>query len=188
VKSDNGCINDEKGFDRDKEEFFALYRQMHTPKHRETCRKLFDASADELNATYRPSDFVVTPAHIRAGLKWLFGRFFLAVEMSDNEAAVLLNSAPDKLVHLRSQLSDAEALKFPQEMVERLSLLLGIYGAIARIAPDGPSRFVHVAFREAPSAAYDGRTLIEYLIHSESLDSWYAVLSHLRSLEAEFLG
>jgi len=108
--------------------------------------------------------------------------------MPDEEAAVLLDSSTDNLAHLRNKLSDAEALELLPDMILRLSLLLGIYEAIARIAPDGPSRFVYVAFREARHSVYDGRTVIEYLMHSESLDSWYTARSHLRSLEAGFIG
>lgn len=108
--------------------------------------------------------------------------------MSQDEAAMPLGVAKEEVVSFQRQLASPEPVEVPPEIVERLSLLLGIYGAIANLAPDGPSRFINMAFREAAYSVYDGNTLIDSLCRSPSISHWYGARDQLRSLEAGCMG
>lgn len=125
----------------------------------------------------------LTQEHFAAGIKWL-------AEMSnperwglaDGEAATLLGIDVNTYEDIRHAAANGELLTLNGNIVERLSLLLGIWKALQLIAPLNRQDLAFSWFGTANSSPlFGGKSIKQYLLEIKTVEALYAVKRHLDS-------
>lgn len=128
-----------------------------------------------------PPTILAMPDNIATtGLKWLFAHR-QSWGLSIKDVADLLGGlSPNTVKDWRRELERGAELSLPQDVVERLSLLLGIHKALVLLTPVDRQSLAWQWF-QAPTDLYSlkGQSIKDYLLSSGSIESFYHVRQHL---------
>lgn len=114
------------------------------------------------------------------GLKWLFElrqRWDLSM---DNVAELLGGLSTSTVKDWKRKVEQGAELSLPRDVVERLSLLLGMHKALMLLTPVDQQDLAWQWFC-MPTDLYDlqGRSIRDYLLSAGTMESFYHVRRHL---------
>lgn len=114
------------------------------------------------------------------GLKWLFEHRQKWNLSMDNVAELLGGLSTSTVKDWKRKVEKGTELSLPRDVVERLSLLLGIHKALVLLTPVDRQDLAWQWFR-TPTDLYDlqGRSIRDYLLSAGTMESFYHVRRHL---------
>lgn len=123
-----------------------------------------------------------TPRHASAGLRWLFDhrdRWGLNMD----QLGVLLGGVPRRTLNAwRQKVLAGQDIEVPRDVMERISLLLGIHKSLTLMTPDNHEHLADHWFQQPVELMGLRNTSIrDYLLERGSMDALYYIR---RSLDA----
>jgi len=134
-----------------------------------------------IQPTQPTANDVYTPNHARAALAWFAkvgpNEWGLSVE----EQCVLLGSIKTRSYHKwKRDALDGKPVEVSHDMMERLSLLLGIYKGLKLISPAGRENLAAEWFvGPNHNPAFGGKSFKTFTIERGTIDSLYTVRRYL---------
>lgn len=121
--------------------------------------------------------------HSTAGLSWLFERRELLGLSMDDVGQLLGGISQKTLEGWQSRLSAGEAVEVSQDVIVRISLLLGIHKALSIITPSDHERLAYEWFQKPLDLiGLQGRSIREYVLEHGSIDGLYFVRRNLDAM------
>lgn len=124
----------------------------------------------------------LTQNHLIAGIKWISlmsdtDRW----DLTDEQVANLLGEIDVKeYVKLREKAEQDQNLVVSTEMIERLSLLLGIWKNLQLLVPSSRPDLAYTWFKKPNTGSMlKGRSIKDYLLESKDINTFHAVKQYL---------
>lgn len=104
--------------------------------------------------------------------------------LRDEEVAILLGGIDIKIYEdMKHRATNGQQLTLTIDMVERLSLLLGIWRSLQLIVPANRQDLAYAWFSTANSSPFlGGKSIKDYLLDLKTVDAMYAIKGYLDSI------
>jgi len=122
-----------------------------------------------------------TPEHARAALSWFAKTGAHEWELSVDEQCVLLGGVKQRTYHKwKKEAQNGASIELNHDMMERLSLLLGIHKALKIIAPNGAiDQAVKWFIRPNDNPLFGGLSMKDFAVQRATIDALYTVRRYL---------
>lgn len=103
--------------------------------------------------------------------------------LSSKEVACLLGDiSVQKFNALRRRIKNGDAVRLSEDIIERLSLLVGIFNYLVSIVPEGRLELAYSWFnRPNDNLIFGGLSIRQYLLDRSSIEGFYLVLRYLEN-------
>ena len=101
--------------------------------------------------------------------------------LTDDDVATLLGGVPTHaFVELKKKQSVQQPIELNADMLERISLMLGIWKGLQIIAPVDRKDLAYAWFSQPNlNPLFNGQSIKEFLLQAESTESFYAARNYL---------
>ncbi|HCW89244.1 MAG TPA: hypothetical protein DHU56_04195 [Marinobacter sp.] len=124
-----------------------------------------------------------TSRHGAAGLRWLFSNRERWGLTMDDLAVLLGGFGRRTLTHWQRKVHQQEAIELSRDVMERISLLLGIHKALTLITPDGHEELAWEWFQKPVDLmGLQGQSIRDYLIRQGSMEALYYIRRNLDAM------
>jgi len=125
----------------------------------------------------------LTATHGAAGLRWLFDRRE-RWQLTMDELGVLLGGIRRRtLTDWQRRVNQGDSVDLSRDVMERISLLLGIHKALALITPHGHEQLAYDWFQKPIDLmGLSGQPIRQYLLAQGSMDALYYVRRNLDAM------
>ena len=135
----------------------------------------------EMPPTQITNNNAYTANHARAAMAWFVEIGQNEWDLSVEEQCTLLGGIPPRSYHKwKKEALEGKPVELPHDMMERLSLLLGIYKGLKLISPAGRENFAVGWFIEPNNdPIFGGKSFKEFTIERGTIESLYTVRQYL---------
>ncbi|HCA02647.1 hypothetical protein ACTXPD_18595 [Vreelandella alkaliphila] len=125
----------------------------------------------------------LTSAHGTAGLRWLFDRRERWGLTMDDLGTLLGGVSRRTLTGWQAKVNNGETVEVSRDMMDRISLLLGIHKALSLITPAGHESMANEWFQKPIDLmGLQGRSIKRYLLEQGSMEALYYIRRNLDAM------